>query len=570
MKLASKMTALTVSVIAGMSVSIGVAVYLNVSRSVERQAANELAVRQVCVQTLVDQMAAKARQNAALTAERGDVVDFVDSTNTTKLQPIARSIVKQAELDVLTIANKQGNVVARGHSEKIGDSVQSQINVQKALAGEASCALEEGTVVKFSLRAGCPIKKGGAVIGSVTTGLDVGNNQFVDQIKKLYQVECTVFQGDTRVSTTLMTDGQRMIGTRLDNPDILETVLKNGQPKSVIITLAGATYNAIYWPIIGAQGKPVGMFFLGQDRAHLMSMYRNTLYWLGGIILVIGLIGVGISWRWGAGIGLYLHTTIQELYTGAQEVRGAAQQVSSASTSLAEGASSQAASLEETSASLEEMASMTKRNAEGAQKTNELARAARQAADVGVTDMEAMNQAMSALQTSSNQIANIIKTIDEIAFQTNLLALNAAVEAARAGEAGMGFAVVADEVRNLARRSAQAAKETSDKIQAAVSATATGVQLSSKVKAGLDEIATKIREVDQLAAESASASKEQNQGIEQLNSAVNNLDRVTQANAASAEESASAATELHSQAESLNSSVDRLRQLVDGRQGKGE
>jgi methyl-accepting chemotaxis protein len=310
------------------------------------------------------------------------------------------------------------------------------------------------------------------------------------------------------------------------------------------------------------------MFFLGQDRAHLMSMYRNTLFWLGGIILVVGLLGVGISWRWGAGIGKYLQTTIEELYTGAHEVRGAAQQVSSASTSLAEGASSQAASLEETSASLEEMASMTKRNAEGAQKTNELARAARQAADVGVSDMEAMNQAMSTLQTSSNQIANIIKTIDEIAFQTNLLALNAAVEAARAGEAGMGFAVVADEVRNLARRSAQAAKETSEKIQAAVTATATGVRLSSKVKVGLDEIATKVREVDQLAAESASASQEQNQGIEQLNAAVSNLDRLTQANAASAEESASAATELHSQAESLNSSVDRLRQLVDGRQGK--
>ena len=158
------------------------------------------------------------------------------------------------------------------------------------------------------------------------------------------------------------------------------------------------------------------------------------------------------------------------------KLSAAAGQVSSASQSLAEGASEQAASLEETSSSLEEMSSMTKRNAENAQKANELAKQARAAADTGVGDMQAMNAAMDAIKASSDDIAKIIKTIDEIAFQTNILALNAAVEAARAGEAGMGFAVVADEVRNLAQRSAQAAKETAAKIEGAVSKTAQGVR----------------------------------------------------------------------------------------------
>ena len=117
---------------------------------------------------------------------------------------------------------------------------------------------------------------------------------------------------------------------------------------------------------------------------------------------------------------------------------------------------------------------------------------------MGVTDMQSMSAAMDAIKVSSDDIAKIIKTIDEIAFQTNILALNAAVEAARAGEAGMGFAVVADEVRNLAQRSAQAAKETAAKIEGAINKTAQGVQINGKVAAALNDIVTKARQVDEL------------------------------------------------------------------------
>jgi methyl-accepting chemotaxis protein len=208
------------------------------------------------------------------------------------------------------------------------------------------------------------------------------------------------------------------------------------------------------------------------------------------------------------------------------------------------------------------MASMTKSNAENAQKANDLAREARTAADKGAADMRAMNQAMHAIKVSSDDIAKIIKTIDEIAFQTNILALNAAVEAARAGEAGMGFAVVADEVRNLAQRSAQAAKETAIKIEGAISKTAQGVEISTKVAQALDEIVTKARQVDELASEVASASRQQTQGITQINTAVGQMDQVTQSNAASAEESAAAAEELNSQAMMMKEAVSELTQLV--------
>jgi methyl-accepting chemotaxis protein len=247
-------------------------------------------------------------------------------------------------------------------------------------------------------------------------------------------------------------------------------------------------------------------------------------------------------------------------------VAAAANEVSIASQNLAQGSGEQAASIEETSSSLEELASMTRRNAENAQKANDLARQTRQAADKGAADMQAMAAAMEAIRISSDDIAKIIKTIDEIAFQTNILALNAAVEAARAGEAGMGFAVVADEVRNLAQRSAQAARETAAKIQGAIGKTAQGVEISGLVGRTLDEIVIKARQVDELASEVAGASREQTSGITQINSAVGQMDRVTQSNAASAEESAAAAQELNAQAETMKRLVTNLVELVGGHQ----
>jgi len=243
----------------------------------------------------------------------------------------------------------------------------------------------------------------------------------------------------------------------------------------------------------------------------------------------------------------------------------AAGQVSASSQSLAEGASEQASSLEETSSSLEEMAAMTKRNAENARQANDIAKEAREAANKGVGDMQTMAAAMEAIKVSSDDIAKIIKTIDEIAFQTNILALNAAVEAARAGEAGMGFAVVADEVRNLAQRSAQAAKETAGKIEGAITRTGQGVEISGKVGAVLNDIMTKVRQVDELVTEVAGASREQTDGITQINSAVGQMDKVTQSNAASAEETAAAAEELNSQAEIMKQSVGELLALVGGK-----
>jgi len=295
-------------------------------------------------------------------------------------------------------------------------------------------------------------------------------------------------------------------------------------------------------------------------QAGVRSSKTGILIGLGLTLMVGGVVSFFIS----RGINRILQDLSNSLNDGSNQVASAAAQVSSSSQSLAEGSSEQAASLEETSSSLEEMSSMTKRNAENAQKANELAKQARSAADKGTADMQTMNAAMDAIKVSSDDIAKIIKTIDEIAFQTNILALNAAVEAARAGEAGMGFAVVADEVRSLAQRSAQAAKETAVKIEGAITKTAQGVGVSKQVSETLNEIATKAREVDELVAEVAGASREQTRGIIQVNTAVGQMDKVTQSNAANAEESAAAAEELNAQAVTMKESVAELLQLVGG------
>jgi methyl-accepting chemotaxis protein len=301
-----------------------------------------------------------------------------------------------------------------------------------------------------------------------------------------------------------------------------------------------------------------------QKTATADASLAKTANWVGSLggLLVALAIGALLS----RSITKPIKVVAEVLSAGAEQTASAAGQVSSASQSLAEGASEQAASLEETSSSLEEMSSMTKRNTESAQKVKELGSQARAAGDTAVIDMQEMGIAMDAIKKSSDDIAKIIKTIDEIAFQTNILALNAAVEAARAGEAGAGFAVVADEVRSLAQRCAQAAKETAAKIEDAGLKSAHGVQISGKVAQSLQEIVGKARQVDELAAEVAAASQEQSQGIAQVNTAVSQMDKVTQSNAANAEESASAAEELNAQADALKDAVSELLQLVDGRQ----
>ncbi len=263
-----------------------------------------------------------------------------------------------------------------------------------------------------------------------------------------------------------------------------------------------------------------------------------------------------------------VRTLSDELIKEADAMQTSVRQFSDASASLAEGASKSAAALETSSAALEQMAGVTRGNVERAGAAKEQAAGARGAADAGAARMNELSAAMQAIAAASTEVAAITKTIDQIAFQTNLLALNAAVEAARAGEAGLGFAVVADEVRALARRSAEAAKETAAKIELSNTRSREGANLSVTVSGLLDDIAGRVRSLDEIVVHIHGSSHEQNEGIAQISGSMNDLDRLTQQNAALAEETNAAASELSGQTVRLRGVATSFSLLATGSHGR--
>jgi len=248
----------------------------------------------------------------------------------------------------------------------------------------------------------------------------------------------------------------------------------------------------------------------------------------------------------------------------AGQVSRASKQISGSSQQLARGASEHAASIQETSASLEELASMANLNADNAQQANSLSNETRQAASTGTESMGKLIKSMGGISQSSEEVARVAKGIEEIAFQTNMLALNAAIEAARAGEAGSGFAVVAEEVRSLAQSAAEHAKTTSELITESRNRIREGGKQAGETSEVLRAILSSVEKVAGLVSEITAASREQAQGIAQINSAVSDMDKIVQQNSANSEESASASQQLSAQAFRMKKLVNKLDMLVAG------
>lgn len=285
---------------------------------------------------------------------------------------------------------------------------------------------------------------------------------------------------------------------------------------------------------------------------------------LAGVAFAI-IFGIPLSIYTVRSVSKLLRSLAIKLNRSSGSIGVASRQINEASRELAEGSSQQAASVEETSSSLDELASMTRQNADNARNANETMESTAEVVAEASRAMTELTESINEIAVGSKETQKIIKTIDEIAFQTNLLALNAAVEAARAGEAGAGFAVVADEVRNLAIRAAEAARSTAGLIEGSVKKIETGSSLLCRTNDAFDRVAEQTDAVRGRIGDIATASGEQSHGIEQINNAVSEMDRVVQRNASGAEETASAAIELDTQAASLDHAVDDLNVLLDGK-----
>jgi methyl-accepting chemotaxis protein len=285
--------------------------------------------------------------------------------------------------------------------------------------------------------------------------------------------------------------------------------------------------------------------------------------------ILIGLISISLSffctWLVIRSISKPINSIVNGLSFATQNVSTSSHHVSSSSQLFAEGSSQQAASIEETSASMEEMSSMTSKTAESASSADNLMRESSQVITTANLSLNKLNASMEDISKASEETSGIIKIIDNISFQTNLLALNAAVEAARAGEAGAGFAVVADEVRNLAMRAADAAKNTASLIEGTITRVNEGSEILSNTSNAFNKVTDSSDKVAHLIAQIAEASKEQSSGINQVNIALSEMDKVTQHNSVSAEKSADVSGEMNTQVEQLQGCVKDLIILVSGK-----
>lgn len=289
MTIRTKLLTISTAGIAAVSLATIAASYYAIHAELGRRTADDLKSKRYALDTEISTTRDNMAATASLAATHPSLIRMVAQKDSTNLEKTLRDLLATTGYHVATVSDSQGIVIARGHSKRHGDSVTNQQNVVKGLLGVATAGFEQGTEAGFSLRAGQPIRDGDHVIGCLTLGLDFAKSELVDRFKRAHSVEASLFLGDTRVATTVTVDGKRLVGSKMEDQRVIDTVLKRGEVYEDETQIMGLPYDTVYWPAKNAEGKVTGMFVVAMSQEVLRNTTRHATTTVGLVGLIVAL-----------------------------------------------------------------------------------------------------------------------------------------------------------------------------------------------------------------------------------------------------------------------------------------